>query len=171
VVYATTEFGVLLKTHRLDGWYEVASLERRHAEWRVSQGILEIKKDRVWYSTGDLVERQGELMRVIGRAGEVANVAGTKVNLAEVSGAAEEVAGVRRAMAMAESNTITGQIVCLKYVVERGYKPEEVQRRLEEHLRLRLRKEAWPRRYEEGETGLGNNAKRVQSRSMHSGGY
>jgi hypothetical protein len=36
-----------------------------------------------------------------------------------------------------------------------------VQARLETYLRSHLRKEAWPRRWEPDEVGLGQNAKRV----------
>ena len=57
VIYASAEYGVLLKTHRLDGWYEADSLSRDLREWRVAAGVLELRKDDRWVSTGDCVER------------------------------------------------------------------------------------------------------------------
>jgi acyl-coenzyme A synthetase/AMP-(fatty) acid ligase len=86
-----------MKTHRLDGWYEIESLAKRHPHWRVNAGVLEVQLGEHWQTTGDQVELKGDLLRVIGRADAVANVAGTKVSHAEVSDLAEQVLGVRRA--------------------------------------------------------------------------
>jgi acyl-CoA synthetase (AMP-forming)/AMP-acid ligase II len=160
VIYATAEHGVLLKTHRLDGWYETGHFQRRGIEWRIEDGRLDVKRGAEWLATGDQVEVKGDLLRVVGRADAVANVAGTKVSLAEVAESAEQVAGVRRAVATAEPSPVTGQIVCLRYAVEPGFDPRAVLEALETHLRERLRKEAWPRRWELDEVGLGPNAKR-----------
>jgi acyl-coenzyme A synthetase/AMP-(fatty) acid ligase len=160
VIYAAAEHGVLLKTHRLDGWYETDGFRRRGLEWRVQDGRLELKRGDNWLTTGDQVEVKGDLMRVVGRADAVANVAGTKVSLAEVAELAEQVPGVRRALAVAEPSPVTGQIVCLKYAVEPGAAPAAVLEALQAHLRQHLRKEAWPRRWELDEVGIGHNAKR-----------
>jgi len=95
VVYASAESGVLLKTHRLDGWYEAASLERRYPQWRIRDGVLELQDAQgTWCSTGDRVEQDGGLLRVVGRADRVANVAGTKVNLDEIGRMAESIPGI-----------------------------------------------------------------------------
>jgi acyl-CoA synthetase (AMP-forming)/AMP-acid ligase II len=160
VIYALAELGVLLKTHRLDGWYERESLGREGESWRVVEGVLEVRRDGQWWRTGDRVEVQGNLVRVSGRGDQVANVGGTKVSLIEVAELAEQVPGVRRAVAVAEDNPVTGQIVCLKYAADRGFAPEIVLASLQAVLRQRLRKEAWPRRWVVDEVGLGPNAKR-----------
>jgi len=160
VIYATAELGVLLKTHRLDGWYETASLAKGHPRWRINAGVLEVQLGEHWQTTGDQVELQGDLLRVIGRADAVANVAGTKVSLAEVSELAEQVPGVRRAMAVAQASPITGQIVCLKYAVEPDCDAGAVTTALQTHLQSRLRKEAWPRKWVLDEVGPEVNAKR-----------
>lgn len=160
VIYAAAEHGMLLKTRRLDGWYETDGFRRRGLSWRVHDGQLELKRGDNWLTTGDQVEVKGELLRVVGRADAVANVAGTKVSLTEVAELAEQVPGVRRALATAEPSPVTGQIVCLKYAVEPGAAPDAVLEALQAHLRQHLRKEAWPRRWELAETALGPNAKR-----------
>jgi len=162
VVYAAAEFGVLLKTHRLDGWYELPALHKRHPGWRLSeQGELEICQDGHWRGTGDRVELQSGLARVTGRCDEVANVGGTKVSLTQVAEFAEAVPGIRRAVAFAEDNAIAGQIVGLRFQVEEGKSVVEVQNRLEENLRRQLRKEAWPRKWIAEPIDLGPNAKRA----------
>lgn len=161
VVYASAEWGVLLKTHRVDGWYERASLERRYPRWQVREGVLELPDGQgEWVATGDLVEVEGELMRVVGRADRVANVAGTKVSLDEVGRLAEQVLGVRRAHAIGESNPVTGQVVALLYSIEPGGDRSAVEKALGEHLRACLPKPAWPRRWVPDDLMPRTNAKR-----------
>jgi acyl-coenzyme A synthetase/AMP-(fatty) acid ligase len=164
VVYASAESGVLLKTHRLDGWYEAESLERRYPQWRILEGVLELRDAQgTWCSTGDRVEQNGGLIRVVGRADRVANVAGTKVNLDEIGWMAESIPGIRRALAVAEPNPITGQIIVLRYAPEAGSAedPEGVEQRLSTALRKLLPKPAWPRKWIRDELQPGANAKRA----------
>lgn len=160
VIYAAAEFGILMKTHRLDGWYEIDSLARSFPQWRVNEGELQVQMGGEWKGTGDLVEVKENRMRVLGRGDDVANVAGTKVNLHQVAEMAEEVPGVRRAVAVAEPSAITGQIVCLKYARELDAEEPEVKRRLQETLHRQLPKAAWPRRWEEDELLPERNSKR-----------
>lgn len=160
-IYASAEWGVLLKTHRLDGWYEKEGLDRRRPGWRVEGGMLMLPMEGgAWGRTGDLVECEGELIRVVGRADRVANVAGTKVNLDEVSRLAELVPGVLRASAMAESNSVTGEVVSLHYAVREGEELAATEARLAEALRRQLPKAAWPRRWVCGDVGPSLNGKR-----------
>lgn len=161
VIYATAELGVLLKTHSLDGWYEVNSLARRFPRWRVNEGALEIWHCERWAVTGDRVELNGDRMRVLGRADAIANVGGVKVNLADVAELAEQVPGVRRAVAVAEASPITGQIVALRYAIDPAFAASAVTQSLETHLRAKLGKEAWPRRWEIDPVAPAGNAKRA----------
>jgi acyl-CoA synthetase (AMP-forming)/AMP-acid ligase II len=160
VIYATAELGVLMKTHRLDGWYEIHSLAKRFPRWRINTGVLEVQPGELWQTTEDQVELKGDLLRVIGRADALANVAGTKVSLAQVSELAEQVPGVRRAVAVAQASPITGQIVCLKYAIDPDYDTGAVTTALQVHLQSRLRKEAWPRKWVLDDLGPEVNAKR-----------
>ena len=159
VIYASAEHGVILKTHRMDGWYEVASMERRFSGWRVcrdgetpgeakDEGVLELRlHSGEWVTTGDRVEHRGDLIRIIGRADRVANVAGSKVGLEEVTTLAEQVPGVRRAWAEAEPNGVTGEVVGLRYCLEEGVDGIALERDLQEFLREKLPKAAWPRKW------------------------
>ncbi|MFO1496826.1 MAG: class I adenylate-forming enzyme family protein [Verrucomicrobiota bacterium] len=164
VIYASAEFGVLLKTHRLDGWYETSGFAKRPLEWRVTEGLLEVRPPDTggWRSTHDRVEVVGSVLRVVGRDDAVANIAGVKVALDDIASLAEEVKGVRRAIAYAEDNAVVGQIVGLRFALDDDCDSNEVQMRLENHLRAHLRKEAWPRRWELDQVGLGPNAKRLR---------
>lgn len=161
VIYASAEFGVLGRTERTDGWYELESLTRRYPRWRVSDGALEVEANSQWRLTGDLIELRDDLFRIVGRADNVANVAGTKISLARVAELAEQVSGVLRAVAVAEPNPITGQIVCLRYAVASGADSVAVEVTLQSHLRAALPKEAWPRRWVVDEVGAVQNAKRL----------
>ncbi|MCB1124957.1 MAG: acyl--CoA ligase, partial [Verrucomicrobiae bacterium] len=161
-VYASAEFGVVMKTARLDGWYEVADLEKRWPRWRIVDGTLELGvRTDDWAGTGDQVDRAGDLLRIIGRSDQVANVAGTKVSLAEVAALAEEVPGVRRARATAKASPVTGQVVVLHFEPEPGAGSRQVRAKLEQSLRMRLPKPAWPRDWIEERIGLAGNAKRA----------
>ena len=151
----------MAKTHRLDGWCEIASLQKMYPRWRERGGVLEVEHRGAWQSTADLVEIKGDLFRVVGRADAVANVAGRKVRLAQVSELAEQVRGVRRAVATAVHNSVAGQVVGLKYAIEPGFEAALVAEELGNHLRARLSKEAWPRFWELDEVGPVNNAKRL----------
>ena len=161
VIYATAELGVLLKTNSLDGWYRMNSLGRRYPGWRVMEGVLEVWSRGSWVATGDRVETQGDLIRIVGRADAVANIGGVKVSLAHISELAEQVPGVRRAVAIAETNPITGQIVALKYATDPAFEAYVVKQSLQTYLQANLRKEAWPRRWEIDPLLPVNNAKRI----------
>jgi acyl-CoA synthetase (AMP-forming)/AMP-acid ligase II len=160
VVYAAAELGILLKTHRMDGWYETASLEKRFPQWRIQDETLRVFMNG-WRNTSDRVEVRGNLMRVNGRIGSVAIVGGTKVDLNRVERFAEQVHGVRRAVAWAEANSVTGQVVCLRVETEIDQEREAVLARLESDLRRKLAKEAWPRRWLIGKISVRTNGKRA----------
>lgn len=161
VIYAAAELGVLARTSRLDGWYELLSLRRHAADWRLVDGLLEIQTASGWQRTGDLVEVEGDCFRVRGRGDRVANVAGTKVDLIRVAELAEQVPGVLRAVAMAEPSPIAGQVVCLRFALERHVDADQVEAELQARLRAQLRKEAWPRRWVRDDVAPVNNAKRA----------
>ena len=159
VIYASAEFGVLLKTHRLDGWYETRVLDQRYPEWRIYDGQLQLRKDGHWRKTGDLVEVKDKLIRVLGRTNGIANIGGSKINLYEVASLAEQVPGVRHAFAFAAKNPITGEVVALRITPETGVDHEALRQKVEFHLHPQLRKEAWPRRWEFSDLTLGPNTK------------
>lgn len=163
-IYAAAELGLLAKSHRPDGWYDSEALRECWDDWSTTEdGRLRVCRAGTWFATGDLVEVAPDrrAFRILGRADAIANVAGTKVRLEAVEAAAQEVPGIRSALAWAEPNPVTGQVVGLRFDVLPGVCPRQIQAALEEHLRRRLTKEAWPRRWEQGPPRLGPNAKRM----------
>lgn len=96
---------------------------------RVVDGMLEIKADSAmlgylnapspftvdgWFVTGDAVERDGEYLKILGRATDLINIGGEKVYPAEVESVIQELEEVAEASVFGERNVILGSIVCAK---------------------------------------------------------
>jgi acyl-CoA synthetase (AMP-forming)/AMP-acid ligase II len=64
-----------------------------------------------YFDTGDMVEVEGEWLRILGRASEVINVGGNKVFPAEVENVLLALDNVEDVVAYAEPNPLTGHIV------------------------------------------------------------
>lgn len=64
-----------------------------------------------WMNTGDMVEVDGEYVRILGRQSEIINVGGQKVYPAEVESVLLQMDNVRDVVVVGESNPITGQMV------------------------------------------------------------
>jgi acyl-CoA synthetase (AMP-forming)/AMP-acid ligase II len=92
--------------------------------WRVDESVLKIKsstrmmgylnsdspfdKDG-WYDTKDLVEVNGDFLRIVGRITDVVNVAGLKFLTSEVEAIAFKYPGISDLSILVKSNPITGQ--------------------------------------------------------------
>ena len=68
--------------------------------------------------TGDLVEQEGEWIRILGRQSDLINVGGQKVYPSEVESAILSCTGVRDVTVYGESNPILGKIVCATVVID-----------------------------------------------------
>jgi acyl-coenzyme A synthetase/AMP-(fatty) acid ligase len=102
-----------------------------------------------WYNTSDVVDQDGEWVRISGRTKDVINVGGLKFNASEVEDAALEFPGVSLAKAEPRDNPLTGQYVELTVQLTEGAQIElgELRKflkdRLEKHKRpLRIRQAA-----------------------------
>ena len=62
-----------------------------------------------WYNTGDLVEKKGDYIKIIGRTKEIINVGGLKFMPSEIEHVVLKYKGVKFAKIIARSNPITGQ--------------------------------------------------------------
>jgi long-chain acyl-CoA synthetase len=67
--------------------------------------------DQGYFDTGDMVEVDGEWLRILGRASEVINVGGSKIYPAEVESVLLTLDNVEDAAVYAEPNTLTGHTV------------------------------------------------------------
>ena len=61
-----------------------------------------------YFNTQDVVEQDGEYIRILGRKSDIINIAGEKVYPAEVEGILNQVPGVLDVIVMAKPNPVTG---------------------------------------------------------------
>ena len=126
--YGLSELGVLRSKSREDGslWVKVGG---EGFQTKVVDGILLIKSDYAmvgylnapspfdadgWFNTQDLVEVDGEWLRILGRDSDLINVAGQKVYPVEVEQAILELPNIRDVAVYGEANPLLGQIVVAK---------------------------------------------------------
>jgi acyl-CoA synthetase (AMP-forming)/AMP-acid ligase II len=70
-----------------------------------------------WYNTGDLVEQDGEFIRILGRSSDVINVGGEKVLPTEVEEVLLKMDNVADVSVWGDRNPVTGQIVAARISV------------------------------------------------------
>jgi acyl-CoA synthetase (AMP-forming)/AMP-acid ligase II len=123
---------------------------------RVVDGILQIKARSAilgylnapdpftedgWFITGDLVEVDGDYIRILGRETDVINVGGEKVNPAEVENVIQELPMVQEVAVFGEPNAILGNMVCARASLVSPQDPDDqraVIRQIKSHCRRRL---------------------------------
>ena len=123
--YGMSELGILrIKTRAKDSlWMQVGG---EGVETKVVNDVLHIRSqnrmvgyvnapdpfDREgWYNTTDVVEIDGDWLKITGRTKDLANVGGLKFSTSEVEDVALEFPGVELAKAEAKENPITGNHV------------------------------------------------------------
>jgi long-chain acyl-CoA synthetase len=123
--YGLSELGILRSKSRSSDslWVKIGG---EGFETRVVNGMLEIKARSAmlgylnhaspftsdgWFQTGDVVDVDGEYVRIHGRASEIINVGGEKVYPAEVESVLQLMPGVEDVAVSGEPNAITGQLV------------------------------------------------------------
>jgi acyl-CoA synthetase (AMP-forming)/AMP-acid ligase II len=126
--YGLSELGVLRSRSRDDGslWVRVGG---DGFQTKVVNGILWIKSDYAmvgylnapnpfdtdgWFNTEDLVEVDGDWLRILGRDSDLINVAGQKVYPAEVEQVILEIDNIRDVVVYGEAHPLLGQIVVAK---------------------------------------------------------
>jgi acyl-CoA synthetase (AMP-forming)/AMP-acid ligase II len=150
--YGLSELGVMRSRSRANDslWVEIGG---EGFQTRVVDGLLEIKARSVmlgylnaptpltedgWFKTGDLVEVDGDYLRILGRASELVNVGGEKVYPAEVESALQSMDGVEEAMVTGEPNPISGQMVVAHVRLSTCESLSEFRKRMHAFLRQRL---------------------------------
>jgi long-chain acyl-CoA synthetase len=133
--YGMIEFGVLQsKSKSPDSLW--VKLGGKGCQIRVVDNKLEIKSpslmlgyinsespftDDGFLRTGDLVEQDGEWIRILGRESDIINVGGQKVYPTEVEQVILSCPGVNDVVVYGEKNSILGNIVCATIVIDDEY--------------------------------------------------
>jgi acyl-coenzyme A synthetase/AMP-(fatty) acid ligase len=159
--FGATEVGTLRSKSRASDstWLKLGG---EGYEVRVVDGVLQIKARSAilgylnapdpftrdgWFITGDLVEVDGDYLRVLGRESDVINVGGEKVIPAEVENVIQELDVVGEAAVYGEPNPILGNIVCVRVSLVTAPSPsneETVIRQIKAHCRSRLERHKVP---------------------------
>ncbi len=126
--YGLSELGILRSKSKDSSslWMKIGG---EGFETRIRDGILEIKAHSAmlgylnapspftedgWFHTGDMVETQGEYVKVLGRKSEMINVGGQKVFPAEVESVIQQLPEVAEAEVYGQANALMGNVVCAK---------------------------------------------------------
>ncbi|MBX2857503.1 MAG: fatty acid--CoA ligase family protein [Cellvibrionaceae bacterium] len=150
--YGLSEVGILRsKSKSSDSlWMKVGGDE---FNIKIVDGTLRIKADsgmlgylnapdpfdeEGYLDTGDLVEQDGDWLRIMGRASEIINVGGLKVFPAEVESCLLDMDGVEDVVVYGVDHNITGKIVCAKFKLTTDERLKELKVRMLKHCKDKL---------------------------------
>jgi acyl-coenzyme A synthetase/AMP-(fatty) acid ligase len=134
--YGLSELGILQSMTRESGslWMKIGG---DGVETKVIDGILWIRAQSAmmgylnasspfdqdgWMNTQDMVEVDGDYIRILGRYSDIINVGGQKVYPAEIESILMQMENVKYATVRGEKNPLTGNILVARLVLDR---PEE----------------------------------------------
>ena len=131
---------LFMKLEDINGEYKIVENELWLRSKTQVLGYLNASMDSFtsdgWFKTGDLVEVDGEYIKIIGRAKEVINVGGQKVLPAEVESIILEMEEISDCMVYGEQNAITGQTVVCDVVLNKNI--ENIKKRVRVFCKDRL---------------------------------
>lgn len=150
--YGLIEIGVLRSKSKSDNslWVKVGG---DGFKTRVINNLLEIKADSAmlgylnapspftedgWFMTGDLVEVDGEYLKILGRNSEIINVGGEKVYPQEVENVIQELEGIAEVTVYGEKNLIMGNIVCAKVRLLKEVNEKEFITHIKNHCKQKM---------------------------------
>jgi acyl-CoA synthetase (AMP-forming)/AMP-acid ligase II len=97
-----------------------------------------------WFNTQDLVEVDGEYVRILGRKSELINVGGEKVHPTEIENVLLQLENVKDVTVRGKPNPITGEVVVAKITPTRTENPELFRRRIRKFCQTRLERYKMP---------------------------
>jgi len=150
--YGLSELGILPTRSRDSGsvWLKLGNIGFEH---KIVDGVLWIRTPSAmlgylnapspfdadgWFNTQDLVERDGEYIRILGRKSELINVGGEKVHPAEIENVLLQVDNVKDVTVCGHPNPITGAVVAAKITPLVPEDPEALKRRVRQFCHTRL---------------------------------
>lgn len=150
--YGLIELGVLRSKSKSDNslWVKLGG---EGYDIRIVDSILQIKAESAmlgyinakspftedgYYITGDLVEVEGEYVKILGRASELINVGGEKVYPSEIENVILQMDNVADVLVYGESNPIIGKIVAAKVKLINIENSKDFAKNLKKFCRERL---------------------------------
>jgi acyl-coenzyme A synthetase/AMP-(fatty) acid ligase len=150
--YGTTETGAPRTVSRSNDslWVQIGG---EGVETQVRDGILWIRSegtllgylnaptpldDDGWYCTGDLVEQDGDWLRILGREGDIINVGGKKVSPVEVEQVILELDEIVSVAVSGRAHPLIGQIVTARVVLRPDCDRAKAEALVRRHCRSRL---------------------------------
>jgi acyl-CoA synthetase (AMP-forming)/AMP-acid ligase II len=91
-----------------------------------------------WFNTQDLVENDGEYIRILGRKSELINVGGEKVHPTEIENVLLQVDNVKDVTVRGQPNPIMGEVVAAKITLLVPEDPGALRQRVRQFCRTRL---------------------------------
>jgi len=91
-----------------------------------------------WFNTQDLVEANGEYVRILGRKSELINVGGEKVHPTEIENVMLQIENVKDVTVRGKPNPMTGEVVTAKITLLREEDPTLFRQRVRAFCRERL---------------------------------
>jgi acyl-CoA synthetase (AMP-forming)/AMP-acid ligase II len=150
--YGLSELGILPTKSKADDTLWVR-LGGPGFEYQVRDGILWIRSemamlgylnapapfdDEGFFNTQDVVETDGEYVRILGRRSEIINVAGEKVYPSEVENVLLELPNIADATVSGRPSHVTGMVVKAVVKLTEPADPKALARQVREHCRTRL---------------------------------
>jgi acyl-CoA synthetase (AMP-forming)/AMP-acid ligase II len=152
--YGLSELGILRSQSRANDslWMRLGG---EGFELRIVDNMLQIKAESAmlgylnapspftedgWFKTGDVVEVDGEWMRILGRDSDLINVGGEKVYPAEVEGVIQRMDNVLDVIVYGGPNVLTGKMVAARVTLKAPEDHRAFTRRLKKHCRAHLAK-------------------------------
>jgi acyl-CoA synthetase (AMP-forming)/AMP-acid ligase II len=91
-----------------------------------------------WFNTQDLVEVDGDYVRIVGRKSEMINVGGEKVHPTEVENVLLQLPNIKDATVSGRANPVTGQVVVAKVTLLEPAEPDQLRAQVRKFCRGRL---------------------------------
>jgi len=150
--YGLSELGILPTQSRDSGsvWLKLGNAGFEH---RIVDGVLWIRSPSAmlgylnapspfdadgWFNTQDLVERDGEYIRILGRKSELINVGGEKVHPTEIENVLLQIDNIKDVTVRGQPNPVTGEVVAAKITPLEPEDPDALKRRVRQFCQARL---------------------------------
>jgi long-chain acyl-CoA synthetase len=150
--YGLSELGILPTRSRESSsvWLQLGNTSFEH---KIVDGVLWIKSASAmlgylnapspfdangWFNTQDVVESDGEYIRILGRKSELINVGGEKVHPTEIENVLLQLDNVKDVTVRGHRNPVTGEVVAAAITPLLPEDPDEFKRRVRQFCRARL---------------------------------